>query len=496
MRGSGAKVQNTLARPPINVAAADSNNWAGDQLRSTLWLLAAPIIFAFAITAFHFDPGKLGLYGFSALFVAFLLLQLRKGPEPLLATIIVYMPLSRLYAARIAPGLNGTNLLELFLVAAWLAGAFRNKRKLLSAYPFTRVVTIWMLLAVVSIFTAISQIGLQPFIWNYTQPLRGFFDQFIIFFLFVNLICDKNMARRIIIYVMLSAAVIYLLGIHEWWGTRYDSSIEKSRLLGPVGQPNDFAALMVYSIAPFLAYGAYYFPRWKSLRLTPIVLVGLRVLLAAFSRGAYLAFAMELFTVAFFKSRKFFILVALILGSIYFFIPALVPNSMKARIAQTYEDRAVGSSIDKSAESRLILWSAAIKMIKSNPILGMGFDQFQRLSPEHTSEPIEASDNQNFFLYTASNMGLPSLIVFFIIIFSAALRGLYIYRRSAQAIDRIIGLSGLTMVAGLIGVNMFGTHVIDTAVDGFFWIHLAVMAHLLRDSSQQNSLTQHAKRSI
>lgn len=43
------------------------------------------------------------------------------------------------------------------------------------------------------------------------------------------------------------------------------------------------------------------------------------------------------------------------------------------------------------------------------------------------------------------------------------------------------------MIAGLIGVNMFGTHVIDTAVDGFFWVYLAVVAHLLPPAAQPTS---------
>ncbi|WP_288126599.1 O-antigen ligase family protein, partial [Thiomonas sp.] len=391
------------------------------------------------------------------------------------------------YAARIAPGLNGTNSLELLLIAVWIISAYKNQTKLFSPYPFTRMVSLWLGLALISVFTAMARIGPHPFIWNYLEPLRGFLDQFIIFFLFVNVIRDKNMARRLVIYLMFSATIIYLYGFHEWFGTRDLSSIEKSRLLGPVGQPNDFAAQIIYSFAPILAFGAYYFPRMKSLRLAPILLIGFKVLLGAFSRGAYLAFAMELISLSFIKSKKFFVFITLSLASIYFFIPSLVPNSMKARVAQTYEDRAPGTDIDKSAESRIILWDAAIKMTIDSPIFGMGFDQFQRLSPQYTAEPVQATDNQNMFLYAASNMGLPGLIIFLALIFSLAWRSWKLYRKSTIDIDRVIGLGGVTMIAGLIGVNMFGTHVIDTAVDGFFWVYLAVVAHLLPPAAQPTS---------
>ena len=479
---------------------AESCDWAGAPLRSTLRLLAVPAIFAISLTVFKIHTNALILYGFAAIFGLLLLVQLRKSPEPLLAVLIIYMPLARLYAARIAPGLNGTNSLELLLIAVWIISAYKNQTKLFSPYPFTRMVSLWLGLALISVFTAMARIGLHPFIWNYLEPLRGFLDQFIIFFLFVNVIRDKNMARRLIVYMMVSAAIIYVFGLHEWWETRNYASIEKSRLLGPVGQPNDFAAQVIYAFAPILAYGAYYFPRWKSLRLAPLVLVGLRVLLAAFSRGAYLAFAMELMTLSFVKSKKFLVLVLLVLGTIYFFIPALVPNSMKTRVEQTYTDRTPGAEIDKSADSRIILWDAAITMSLESPILGKGFDQFSSLVPNYVSGYYSgvtggATDNQNMFLYAASNMGIPSLLTLLAILTALVWRSWGLCRRGTCDIDRIIGLGAVTLVAGLVGVNMFGTHVIDTSVDGFFWVYLAVVAHLLPPAAKPTSpKSKHAPR--
>jgi len=472
----------TTAAPAV--ATADHTQWAGSELRAVLRLLAVPALYVLAIIVFKIHPGKIGLYGFAAIFGTLVLIELRKGPEILLALVVIYYPLSRLYPVLLAPGVNGTNLLELFLIVVWIWLAIKHKKKLFAPLPFTRLIGWWFLLSLVSVFTAIFQIGLHPFIWNYLLSVRAFFDQFIVFFLVVNLIQDKNMARRLMIYTMFSAAIIFLYGFQEWLFTRGASSIEKSRLLGPVGQPNEFAAQTIYALAPLLAYGAYYFPRWKSLRLAPVLLIGLRVLLAAFSRGAYLAFAMELFTLSFVKSKKFFVLVLLVIGSIYFFFPSLVPNSMKARVAQTYEDHEAGSTIDKSADSRFLLWNAAIQMSQESPIFGKGFDQFHRLVPSYVpgfydGSTGEATDNQNMFLYAASNMGVPNLVVFVLILAALVWRGWALYRNATLDIDRIVGLSAVTLVAGLVGVNMFGTHVIDTAVDVFLWITIAVVAHLL-----------------
>ena len=459
--------------------------WAGAPLWARLRLLMLPAVFAVALYGLHLQLGHLGLYGFAVVLGLIVLADLRNGPETLLALTVVYLPLSRLYAARLAPGLNGTNLLELALVFAWVSDSVRRGQPLLRRHPFTRIAAIWLALSLLSVLTAIAALGLQPFFWKYLQILRTYLDQFIIFFLFVNMIRDRNSARRIMVYMMFSATLVYLYGIHEWWGTRGLSSIEKSRLLGPVGQPNDFAALVVYSVAPFLAWGAFYFPRWKSLRVAPMVLAGVKVLLGCFSRGAYLAFAMQGLGVSFVKSRRFFVFVLAVLAGIYLFVPALVPTSLKARIGQTYQDRVPGTGIDKSADSRLILWDAAIQMTRDHPLLGEGFDRFSSLVPSHVSGFDDgvtggATDNQNMFLYAASNMGLPGLVALVWLVLAVGLAGWRLYAdRDACDIDRIAGLSAATMVAGLIGVNMFGTHMIDSSVDGLFWVMVAVLSRLL-----------------
>lgn len=482
-------ISNRLIAPQ---ATADSTSpegvdWANRELYSILKILAIPAIYILSIIVLKIHPGKVGLYGFAAFFGLILLIQMRKGPEILLALVIIYYPLSKMYAVRLAPGINGTNLLEIFLIFFWISHSIKHKKPMFKARPFTKVTGIWFFITMISVLTAMSSIGFHQFIWNYTLSFRAFIDQFIVFFIVINLIQDKNMARRLIIYMMFSMTVIFLFGIHEWWDSRNVSSIAKSRLLGPVGQPNDFAAQIIYAFAPLLAYGAYYFPKWKSIRMAPIFFIGLRVLLAAFSRGAYLAFAMELFTLSFIKSKKFFILILVVIGSIYFFIPSLVPNSMKARVAQTYQDHEAGSTIDKSADSRFLLWQAAIEMTKEDPLFGKGFNQFQRLAPGYipgfygpgTGSTGGATDNQNMFLYEASTMGVPGLAIFITLISLLFLRSWILYKTSVLDIDRIAGLGGVTMVAGLVGVNMFGTHVADTSVDIFFWIYIAIISHLM-----------------
>ena len=459
------------------------SDWAGVPLRRTLRLLSLPAAFVVVLVLFRVHAGTLVLYGFAGIFALVLLASLRHGPEALLAVLVMYMPLATLYAVDLGSGLNGSNMLELLTIGVWVISSVMQRRPLFVRRPFTRMVGVWATVSLLSVPTAMLAIGVGPFLSNYATSLRAFVDQFIIFYLFVNLIRDKDMARRMLIYILLAASVSYLYGFNEWFGTRGLSSIEKSRLGGPIAQPNEYAAFIIYTIAPLMAIGATYFPRWKSLRLAPVALIALRVLLGTFSRAGYLALGSEAVTVTLLRSRKLLLLLLAVGAGVYFFAPQYLPQSMRARVAQTYEDRTLGGSFDRSAEERLLLWQAAVRMSLDSPVFGKGYDQFQRLAEDYVTQYTKATDNQNMFLYVASNMGLPALGVFLTLLLSFGWRGWQLSRRDGPEIDRIIGLGAATMLVGLVIVNMFGTHMIDSSVDGLFWVYLAVLAHLLPESS-------------
>ncbi|OZB48946.1 MAG: hypothetical protein B7X42_05670, partial [Thiomonas sp. 14-66-4] len=61
-----------------------------------------------------------------------------------------------------------------------------------------------------------------------------------------------------------------------------------------------------------------------------------------------------------------------------------------------------------------------------------------------------ATDNQNMFLYAASNMGIPSLLTLLAILAALVWRSWGLYRRGTCDIDRIIGLGAVAIVARLL----------------------------------------------
>lgn len=155
---------------------------------------------------------------------------------------------------------------------------------------------------------------------------------------------------------------------------------------------------------------------------------------------------------------------------------------MMYRLNQTTADAHSGQEFDRSAETRLILWNAAIKITEENPILGMGFDSFRYVKSHYTERDVDEVDNHNMYLYVASQMGIPALMVFVSLFLREFFLGVRVYRRMPDDFGRALGLGGIGMAVALIGVNMFGSRMVDIDVSANFWIYFAALSVLSREA--------------
>jgi putative inorganic carbon (hco3(-)) transporter len=447
-------------------------------LRSTLGLLAWPLGMMLLIRVaglFGERVPLVVLYGFAVVFGAVLLWRGLHQADCLLAVFVLYIPLSKLYVIDMLPGLNGTNGLMLALLLAWGLDARRRGLPLLCRGPCTRVVALWMALSLLSFATAAVAIGPGAMVDQYLPAFKAWLDQFVVFYAMVNLLRDGAMARRVVIYMMLGSCVVLALGFEEWLDKRELNSIEKSRLLGPQLQPNDLGAFLVYGASPFIGLFLAAPWRWRSAGLLLWFGVLARILLATFSRGAYIGLAAAA-ALAGLARGKVFLALSLALGlAVINLFPEAVPESFQARVAQSHGS---GNQLDGSSQTRLVLWQAAVDMTGESPLLGKGFGMFQRLKAFYTEREVEEADNHNMFLYIASQMGLPALLAFLWIFWRLLRMSLSLSDRAHDTLLQGIGLGGAALVGGVLAVNMFGSRMVDIGVMAYFWIYLAAVCRL------------------
>ena len=117
-------------------------------------------------------------------------------------------------------------------------------------------------------------------------------------------------------------------------------------------------------------------------------------------------------------------------------------------------------------------------MTAESPIFGWGFRCFPVFCGKYTETWVRESDNHNMYLYLSSQMGVPAVLLFVLILWRMYSLGARIYRTGPPGFTRTIGMSAAALAPGTFLVNMFGSRMVDICVTVYFWVMLAVVARL------------------
>lgn len=180
---------------------------------------------------------------------------------------------------------------------------------------------------------------------------------------------------------------------------------------GMLGDNNDFSLALTMNL-PFLFYlGLSEKNVW--VRRGFMVSVGLTcfTILLTQSRGGFLAMAGTLGLMTW-RSRNRFVGFGLAAVAAVLFL-LFAPASVKERLStiKSYDE-------DSSAQARLHTWAIALKMIAANPIVGVGFRNFQSAYPHYDPQPLTAKGTNVFFvahnsyLQLSAESGVPVLLTY------------------------------------------------------------------------------------
>ena len=459
-------------------------SWEG--LKPIAMFMLFPAIFAFTVIATGGQWDPIYLYAIAAPIGLYIAFSTFKGVELVFACILFYIPFSKTYAIPIAPMVNGTNIMILLGVFASIIQA-ANKRQFWFGWPPGS--TLILVFAVFTMLSALTLLrlpgGLNYLLYVEILNYKSWVDQFIL--MFVGLCCIRNVevAKRVWLYMMMGSAFVVLFTIPEFIDKGGRSSIEKSRLVGPHFQSNNFGGFVAYTTLPLVAFFVVFMKDLRAWLLTPYFLVALKILITTFSRGAYIAFAAGALFSGYLKSGKFLVFWLLFAISVVAIFPQVLPDSVLARMGDVTEDAAGGGAtedkLDKSSEVRLVMWRAAGRMILENPFLGKGFKAFPKLKEDYTEQFVEESDPHSMYLYLGSQMGLPSIILFLLIMAYLFYMGVRLSRSPVDRFSRAIGVGGASASVCYSIVCIFGSRAVNADFTLYFWIYFVVISVLYRD---------------
>ena len=297
--------------------------------------------------------------------------------------------------------------------------------------------------------------------------------------------------------MMFVTAIVACMAIYDYIDAGEGGSLESSRIGGIVDQPNMLAAFFNYYMFLPLAFMLMNTKKSKYWLFLIPVLLEFRGVMVTFSRGGYMAFALGLYAISFFRSKMLFVFLILV-GFIVYFNPILLPAGVRYRMGQTFQiDKTSAqeveydeASLESSAKSRVEIWRASVDMIKDHPVFGVGYKLFPYML-EYYAPQWKGFDAHNTYIIITAEMGIPALLIFLWCILSILWQTLRLYRRTNDHYAKTIALGYLGGIFGLLLSNMFGSRLDSQEVASYFWILAALVMRFKildeRDAAHPNS---------
>src|SRR6202171_2531978 len=242
------------------------------------------------------------------------------------------------------------------------------------------------------------------------NPFASYTSFFLLFFVTVTLVDSLQRLRWTLLVAIGSVGLASVYVIREW--QHYHNIYPGFRPGWVVGDANYFA-LSAVLCAPL----AFYLMKesdilWERLYCFGCLLLTLVAVTLSASRGGFLGLIVAFL---FFIKRsaqplRNFLLVTVLSAPIIIFAPA---SPVQRLLHPNYSDTS-------AEDSRLQLWRAGLRMIARHPLTGIGPGNFKYTVTQYEADRKSLEKiAHNTYIGIAAEMGLPSIIVFVLILFCA-----------------------------------------------------------------------------
>ena len=406
-------------------------------------------------------------------------------PEIVTYMLVAYLPFSEQLAGDfggLATAFNLTNILMFFLIIVWLTGRYALDEPIWLPSSLNTPVILFLLIGMVAVIR--GNYYESGRLWTAIILYKRWITPYIIYFLVLNTVKKRETIKHIVFIICLATTLAALMAIYDYIEIGNVSSIEKSRVGGIVDQPNMLAAFFNYYM--FLPFGFFLMnirkPRYWLL-LIPF-LIQFRGIMVTFSRGGYMAFALGLYAITFFRGKMLFLLL-LFATWLAVLNPILLPAGIRYRMGQTFEKHVsyadapedLEGSLESSAHSRVEVWKGGLAMIKDHPFFGVGYGMFELMIKYYWSGQRRI-DAHNTYLIIAAEMGIPALIIFLWVIGIVFWNTFALYRTTSDPYAKALALGFTGGLFALLMSNMFGSRLDSQEISSYFWILAALVVRL------------------
>lgn len=226
---------------------------------------------------------------------------------------------------------------------------------------------------------------------------------------------------------------------------------------------------MVFAISTYFAISVWpqvtsWFKR-AILVFIPVSTAG--SVLASGSRGSFVALAVVVIMMWLGSKRRSFGLVAIIL--LVFSLPIFMSERDLSRTKE------MGGVTDTTASNRLARWGKGVEMVKKNPLLGVGYQNWAVADAKYFDG--EGQECHNIFIECASELGFPGLFVFVLLIIACFRSNFETIRTALLSGDIFAANLAKSLNLALIAYLVAGCFV-TVLYYPYFWVNLAMSVAL------------------
>ena len=323
----------------------------------------------------------------------------------------------------------------LLIACATLIGYlfFEMDRSPIRLSGMTLLLALWIWLALASLEAFDSSLA-YPKLWEYS---RGF----IMAFLTAAMANTEKRVRQLLYVLAISLGVLGFKGAIDAILTGFSSSMQ-----GPGGmmrEQNEYALALNMGIPILLLLAKDQQNKWIRLAFRVMAAGSAIVVIGTRSRSGLLGLIMVGLLMTLFSKRKLLLSIGLVLAALILVL--FGPQGALDR----YRTIPTATEEDASAIGRLQAWSAAIKMTKAHPLLGVGPRNFMLAFPMYSDDQPRVTHNAAFDMLAET--GIPGCFLFLAMIFAAIGRMYFLWLRARNNPDtEHLGIYCLIVMSTLI----------------------------------------------
>lgn len=291
-----------------------------------------------------------------------------------------------------------------------------------------------------------------------------YFEYFIVFFMTVNHIREKDQINRFVFCLFLTCFIVSVIGLVQIpGGGRVSAPFE-----GETGEPNTFGGYLVFMLA--IVLGLFLYGDNTRIKGLTAVLMAVIIppLLFTQSRASYVASMPMLLVVSLFSRKRGYLIALLALMIIA--SPFLLPSVVKERILYTFiqpiqqEQNQIyfgGFRLDTSTSARLFGLKEAVIDWTNSPLLGYGITGHRFIDSQYPRVLVET--------------GVLGMISFCVLIYAVFRMAFFSLRRAATSFERGLCAGYIAGVVGLLFHALAANTFIIVRIMEPFWFFAGIV---------------------